>query len=196
MINDARAGACEDAFSWGTNAGRCRPACNRSPPLNVGSTRILPYPHCSSSCAFSPLPPPPAVTFRVRIILDSATPPAMWGPGIPQRYASVPLLVCLFCNGIVVPTLPLLSHPTHARTARHPCMPPQLSFFRQVLGNIKTFLDVNRNEVRACMRVSVRRDFAAFAFFVPFKKKDDAMHTFQIDHSPPPLLAHCTGPDH
>jgi hypothetical protein len=134
---------------------KCRPACNRSPRLNGGLMRVSPYPHFSSSCAFSPPPPPPATTFRARIILDSATPPAMRGSGILQRYAFFPSLVCPFCNGIVVPTLPLSSHPMRACTTRCPRPPPRLSFFHQVLGNIKMFLDVNRNEVCVCVRVSV-----------------------------------------
>jgi hypothetical protein len=136
-INDARGGAREDAFCRATDAGRCRPARNRSPPSSGGSTQVLPYPRCSSSYAFSPPPPPPAAAFRARIISDSATPPAIRGSGIPQRYASVPLLVCPFRNGIVFPTPLLLSHPTCTRTTRRPSPPPRSSFFRQVLGNIK-----------------------------------------------------------
>ncbi len=170
LIDDACGGAREDAFGRATNTGRCCPARDRSPPSNGGSTWVLPYPHCSSLCAFSPPPPPPAA-FRARIILDSATPPAMRGSGIAQRYASIPSLVCPFFNGIIVPTPPLLSRPTCACTAHRPRLPPRLSFFRQVLGNIKMFLDMNGNKVLACVRVSIQPDFVAFALSVLFKKK-------------------------
>jgi hypothetical protein len=106
---------------------------NQSPPLNGGSTRVLPYLHCSSLCAFSPPLPPPAATFKARIILDSATPLVMRGSGIPRRYAS----------GSFVGLFAGLLHSTHrhppTRTAS-PRLTPIIIFFPSGFGEHQNVL--------------------------------------------------------
>ncbi len=95
-----------------------------------------------------------------RIILDSAMPLVMQKGGIPQRYASILHYFASFAGHHCIP--PLL----FAQCALHCPTTSRLSFFHQVLGNIKTFLDMNRNEV--CLCVSVQCDFMAIAL-CPFE---------------------------
>jgi hypothetical protein len=176
-----------DAFGRATDAGRCRPRDRFSPPerrfdeVSSGTASFL------IVCCLLPSSLPPR-RFRGENHLGFCHASCDAGVRDPAK-----VRIRSFVGSHVLAgasSFPLRRRrPTRrarARTARRPRPPHPIVILPSGLGNIKKFLDVNRNEVRACVRVSVRRNFAAFALSVPFEKKDDMMRTHSESIIPPP----------